>query len=119
MRRRKFIALLAGAAATRPFAAHAQQVQRMPRIGVLMNRAASDPEGQARVTAFKEGMQRGWRDGRNVQIDTCWGADDVEVQRERAQELFRGCESKWFNVGAAEEKKSGSCKKPSCRWFSE
>ena len=46
----------------------------MRRIGVLMNRAADDPEGQARLAAFLQGLQQlGWTDGRNVRIDTRWG----------------------------------------------
>jgi len=82
MRRREFITLLGGAAAVWPVAARAQQSQRMRRIGVLMNRAASDPEDQARVAAFKQGMQQlGWSEGHNLQIDVGWGADDVDLEQ--------------------------------------
>jgi len=49
----------------------AQQLERVRRIGVLLNLAADDPMGQARVAAFVQGLQAaGWSDGRNVQIDT-------------------------------------------------
>ena len=45
----------------------------MRRIGVLMAYAESDPEGQARVAAFREGLQKlGWAEGRNIRIDTRW-----------------------------------------------
>jgi putative tryptophan/tyrosine transport system substrate-binding protein len=89
MRRREFITLLTGAAATRPFAAVAQQGERIRRVAVLMNRAASDPEGQARVAAFKEGMQQlGWSEGRNVQIDVRFGADDLDLEQKYAAELI-------------------------------
>ncbi len=64
MRRRAFITLLGGAAVAWPLAARAQQPERMRRIGVLMALAADDPEGQARLTAFVQGLQElGWTDG--------------------------------------------------------
>ena len=87
MKRREFISLLGGAAAW-PLAARAQQAERMRRIGVLMNLAADDPEGQARNTAFlQELAQLGWIAGRNVQINTRWGAGDPERIRKFAAEL--------------------------------
>ena len=74
-RRREFITLLGGAAAAWPLAARAQQAERMRRIGVLMNFAADDPESQARIAAFLQGLQQlGWTDGRNVRIDFRWAA---------------------------------------------
>src|SRR5499427_7233764 len=85
--RREFIALLGGAAAW-PLAAHAQQGERMRRIGVLMPSAADDPEFQARITAFLQGLaQLGWLDGRNVRIDTRWGVADADRVRKYAAEL--------------------------------
>ncbi|HXQ84026.1 MAG TPA: ABC transporter substrate-binding protein [Xanthobacteraceae bacterium] len=89
MRRREFITLLGGAAAAWPLAAHAQQPEPMRRIGVLMNRAADDPEGQASVAAFRQALQQlGWSDGRNVRIDIGWGEDDVDRERKHAVELI-------------------------------
>jgi putative ABC transport system substrate-binding protein len=88
MRRREFIGLISGVAATWPFAVRAQQGERMRRIGVLMNRAAGDPEGQARLVVFLQGLQQlGWTDGGNVRIDTRWGEDDVDRSRKYATEL--------------------------------
>ena len=88
MRRREFITLLGGAAAAWPLAARAQQSEQMRRIGVLMNRAADDSEGQARLAAFKQALhQFGWTDGGNVRIDIRWGADDVDLERRYASEL--------------------------------
>ena len=70
MKRRDFIALLGGAAATWPLAARAQQAERMRRIAVLMNNAEDDPEGQARTVAFRQGLQAlGWTEGKNLRID--------------------------------------------------
>jgi putative ABC transport system substrate-binding protein len=78
--RRDFITLLGGAAAAWPLAARAQQPERMRRIGVLMSLAANDAQGQARLAAFLQGLQQlGWIDGRNVRIDTRWGAGDAET----------------------------------------
>jgi putative tryptophan/tyrosine transport system substrate-binding protein len=85
IRRREFITLLGGAAAW-PLAARAQQPERRRRIGVLMNLAADDPEGQARIGAFLQGLQElGWAIGRNVQIDYRWGQNNRD--RKYAAEL--------------------------------
>ena len=60
----------------------------MRRIGVLMSLAADDPEAQARVAAFLQGLQElGWTVGRNVRIDYRWGAGDAERVRRYAAEL--------------------------------
>jgi putative tryptophan/tyrosine transport system substrate-binding protein len=86
MRRRDFIAGL-GAAAL-PFAARAQQPEQMRRIEVLMAYAESDPEGQALVAAFREGLQKlGWTEGRNIRIDTRWAAADLELMQRFAREI--------------------------------
>jgi putative tryptophan/tyrosine transport system substrate-binding protein len=70
IRRREFIVALGGIAAARPFASHAQQPERMRRIGVLMLYPENDPQGQLRATAFRQGLQQlGWIVGRNVRID--------------------------------------------------
>ena len=80
MRRREFITLLGGAAAW-PLAASAQQPgERMRRIGVLLPAAADDPEFQARVGAFLQGLQQsGWTIGRNVRIDTRWATTSSSI----------------------------------------
>jgi len=86
--RRKFLATLGGAAAAWPLASRAQQRERMRRIGVLMNLAADDPEGQARLAAFLQSLQEaGWTVGHNAQIDIRWGAADAEQIRNQAIEM--------------------------------
>jgi hypothetical protein len=76
MKRREFIVLIGGAAAM-PFAARAQQNERIRRIGVLMPYSKDNSEGQARVAAFLQDLQRlGWIEGRNLQIEYRWGTDD-------------------------------------------
>jgi ABC-type uncharacterized transport system substrate-binding protein len=88
MQRREFILALGGAAASWPLAARGQQAERMRRIGVLMNQAMDDPEGQARLAAFLQELQQlGWTDGRNLRIDFRWGAGDAERTRRYAAEL--------------------------------
>jgi putative ABC transport system substrate-binding protein len=87
-RRREFITLLGGAAVTLPFAARAQQGERMRRIGALTPLAADDPQSHSRMTAFVQGLQQlGWTDGRNVRIDTRWSAADADRIRRNAAEL--------------------------------
>ena len=67
MRRREFITLFGGAAAW-PLAAHAQQPERMRRIGVLMPTASDNQRYQPYLAALLQGLQQlGWTDGRNVQ----------------------------------------------------
>jgi putative ABC transport system substrate-binding protein len=88
MKRREFITLFGGAAAAWPLAAHAQQTERMRRIGVLMNVAGDDPEAQARNVAFLQGLHElGWTDGRDVRIDYRWAAGDADRLRRYAAEL--------------------------------
>jgi len=86
LKRREFITLLGGAAAW-PLAARAQQAEQMHRLGVLMNVAADDPPGQARVAAFRQVLQQLGRSDRNVRIDLRWGANIVDLERKYAAEL--------------------------------
>jgi len=89
VKRREFIALLGGAAMAWPLAAGAQQSERIRHIGVLMNTAAESAEGRAGVAAFQQVMQQlGWTQGRNVQIETRWGANDVDLDSRYAAELL-------------------------------
>jgi putative tryptophan/tyrosine transport system substrate-binding protein len=87
MRRRDFIAGVAGLAGAQPLAARAQQDER---IGVLMNTAADEPEAQARLTAFMQGLQElGWAVGRNLRVDYRWSPvpGDLARLRKDAAEL--------------------------------
>jgi len=74
VKRREFIALLGGAAAAWPLAAHAQR-EKMRRIGVLSTFAESDPEAQSLVETLDQTLQElGWVEGRNLRIDRRWAA---------------------------------------------
>ena len=87
MKRRQFIALIAGAVAALSQSAQAQQ--RIRRIGVLIAHLESDPEFQDYLGAFRDGLQQlGWVEGRNIRIDVRWGAlDDAEGRQRSAKEL--------------------------------
>ncbi len=88
MKRREFITLLGGAAASWPLAARAQQADRMRRIGILTALAESDREAQSWVAAFGDELRKlGWTEGRNIQIDTRWATADVESMQRFAKEL--------------------------------
>src|SRR5262249_27945424 len=89
IKRREFITLVGGASVAWPLAARAQQGEKVRRIGVLMNLAADDAEGQARIAAFLQALQQlGWSDGRNVRIDYRWAAGDAGRFHRYAEELL-------------------------------
>ena len=86
---RELIALLGGAVAAWPFAARAQQPERVRRIGVLSNLGADDAEGQSRNAAFEQVLQElGWTVGRTLQIDYRWSKGDAARLRIHAAELI-------------------------------
>jgi ABC-type uncharacterized transport system substrate-binding protein len=87
VKRRTFITLLGGAAAW-PAAARGQQGDRLRRIGVLLSTSETDPEGQARAAALRQGLQElGWTEGGNIRIDYRWGGGDPQRVRAHAAEL--------------------------------
>ena len=87
MRRREFISLVGGAVAAWPLVVHAQQPERVRRIGILLATTADDAEFQAWVGAFLQALALlGWTIGRNVRIDTRWAtANAVEIRRHAAE----------------------------------
>src|SRR3954451_20324224 len=86
MKRREFIAGMAGAAAW-PLVVQAQQPERMRRIGVLNTFSLSDPQGEARIEAFRQALQTlGWINGRNMLIDVrSTGGDAARTQKEATE----------------------------------
>jgi ABC-type uncharacterized transport system substrate-binding protein len=88
IKRREFITLIGGTAVAWPLAARAQQPERMRRIGVLMGMTADDPESQARVGAFAQGLQQlGWTVDQNIRVDYRWGGSNADNMRKYAAEL--------------------------------
>jgi putative ABC transport system substrate-binding protein len=88
MRRRKFLRLVGSGTAAWLLAAHAQQAERMRRIGVLMPFAKDNPEAQARIAAFLQELQKlGWSTDRNLQVEYRWSTGDPGSSRKAATEL--------------------------------
>src|SRR5260370_1546569 len=88
MRRREFITLLGGAAAAWPLATRAQQTEHMHHIGVLVSGAEDDPQMQARLAGFRQGLARlGWLEHRNIQIDYRYASASAERAQALANEL--------------------------------
>jgi ABC-type uncharacterized transport system substrate-binding protein len=88
MKRREFITLVGGAAATWPLAARAQPGERVRRIGVLTPWPANDAEARERIAAFAQALQLlGWIDGQNVRIDYRLADGKADTLRKFAAEL--------------------------------
>jgi putative ABC transport system substrate-binding protein len=88
MHRREFIALVGGAAAVWPRALHAQQPERVRRIGVLYSLTENDPESVIRRAAFEQAIKElGWTIGGNLRIDYRWAGNDPELIRKFVADL--------------------------------
>jgi putative ABC transport system substrate-binding protein len=89
MKRREFITLIGGAAATWPLAARAQQDERVRRIGILTG-GPNDALFRSELTAFQKALQHlGWIEGRNVEFNIRSGDNDAERVTTEAKELVR------------------------------
>ncbi len=89
MRRREFITLLGGAAAIWPTVGRTQQTSPQRRIGIVIPYPKGDIEYEARVRGFREELARlGWTEGRNVQFDERWTADNMDRIRADAASLM-------------------------------
>src|SRR5262245_39914145 len=104
MKRREFVALLSGATAGWPLAAHAQQGERTRRIGVLVSGPADNPGVKLRLTAFRQRLlELGWSEGRNLRIEYRLGAlGDAELTRKYAAELVALAPDVIFASGTAQ-----------------
>ena len=89
MKRRQFITLFGGAAATWPITSHAQQSGKTRLIGVLMGYAESDRTARSEVAAFRGGLAKlGWTEGSNLRLELRWGNADPDRIRTSAKELI-------------------------------
>ena len=85
MKRREFITLVSGAAATLPLVARAQQPRR---VAVLIHSAANEAIYQSRVAGFQRSLRSlGWIEGKNLQLDIRWDDLDPETTHRHAVEL--------------------------------
>ena len=90
MRRRDFITLIGGTAATWPPAVWAQRTDRMRTVSMLLSLAEKDPEAINRVKAFRLGMRDlGWIEGRNVEIEYRFAGTDLESINRNVAEAVR------------------------------
>ena len=88
MQRRHFITLLGGTVMVWPLTIHAQQAERVRRIGVLIPFTADDPEAQARTALFEQSLrQLGWTVGQNLQIEERSPGGEAASIRRAATEL--------------------------------
>ena len=88
MRRRDFVTLIGGGVAAWPLAARAQQHDQARKIGVIMNYAATDPEGKTRFSALSEQLAKlGWADGNNIQVEVRWAAGKNDLMLSYAAQL--------------------------------
>jgi putative tryptophan/tyrosine transport system substrate-binding protein len=102
MRRRDFIRMIGGGAATWPLVAHAQQRERMRRIGVLLPATADDTHFQTWLGAFLQGLTHsGWNIGQNVQVDIRWATANADAVRRNAAELVALAPDVIFAPGAS------------------
>jgi len=88
MKRREFISLVGGVAVAWPLQVCAQLDERVRRIGILWRGDATEGVVRAQQTALRERLaKQGWIEGRNVQLELRYSADDRERMRTHADEL--------------------------------
>ena len=89
MKRREFIALIGGTAASWPRVARAQPTSAIKRVAIMMGLAETDAEGQARNKAFRHRLQQfGWIENANIQFDYCWDANSNKRSNELVAEVM-------------------------------
>ncbi|MBS0518311.1 MAG: ABC transporter substrate-binding protein [Proteobacteria bacterium] len=87
MRRRRLLAGASGAGIASPFllVSRARGQAALRRVAILLSSTASDPEGQARLASLREGLaQRGWVEGRTIQLDVHYGGAGAQAMRDQA-----------------------------------
>src|SRR4029077_3944329 len=87
MRRRKFIMLLGGTAAS-AWSVAVRAQQRVRRIAIMLPSTENDPETQARIAAFRQGLEQfGLQEGRNMRVEYSWAAGNPELIKTQTAEL--------------------------------
>src|SRR5690349_4281398 len=92
LKRREFIALVGGAAATWALSTHAQQAQTVPRIGFLIPGRSEPPDAALKtISGFLQGLQDlGYREGQTIVIERRFAEWNLDRLREFAAEMVRG-----------------------------
>jgi putative tryptophan/tyrosine transport system substrate-binding protein len=86
VRRRDFIKIVTGSAASWPLVVHAQQRDRIPRVSVLIGLPEDDPETKSRLRALRLGMRdAGWIEGSNIQIEYRYATDRDAIKKHVAE----------------------------------
>jgi ABC-type uncharacterized transport system substrate-binding protein len=89
MRRREFLGLVGGAAASWPLAARGQRASAIKRVAILMGLAETDAEGQARNKAFRQRLQKlGWIENTNIEFEYYWNVNSNKRGDELAAEVM-------------------------------
>jgi putative ABC transport system substrate-binding protein len=87
MKRRDFIALLGGTAVALPIAARAQQLAKVPRVGIL---SPADSEAAATLSAFREAIRDlGYIEGQTIALDFRLSKGIIDALPALAAELVR------------------------------
>jgi putative ABC transport system substrate-binding protein len=88
MKRREFMSLLGGAAATWPIVARAQQRERIRRLGILSGSAERDPNNRTWFSAFEANFRSlGWNEGQNIDIERRYAPGDINRMQTFAKQL--------------------------------
>jgi putative ABC transport system substrate-binding protein len=88
MRRREFVMLVAGAAATWPGSLAGQTNRAARRIGVLSELSNGDPQALSNIAALERGLRKlGWWQGDNLRIDYRLASEDPVLVWKFAKEL--------------------------------
>jgi putative ABC transport system substrate-binding protein len=87
MQRRDFLRVIGGVAAVWPLIAHAQQIARVPTVGILWHAGSAEEEGMY-LTQIQQGLRSlGYVEGRNITLVNTFADEQYERFNSNAVEL--------------------------------